>query len=62
MDGAESIMAAAKGGKTAVVIGVQASGGDVNAAVRYAQHAAKCGADGLISLPPVPLQTRAPKR
>src|SRR5271163_1782768 len=28
MDGAESIMAAAKGGKTAVVIGVQALGGD----------------------------------
>jgi 2-keto-3-deoxy-L-arabinonate dehydratase len=52
MDGAESIMAAAKGGNTAVVIGVQALGGDVNAAVRYAQHAAKCGADGLISLPP----------
>ncbi len=52
MDGAESIMAAAKGGNTAVVIGVQASGGDTNAAVRYAQHAAKCGADGLISLPP----------
>ena len=23
-----------------------------NAAVRYAKHAAKCGADGLISLPP----------
>ena len=52
MDGTESIMAAAKGGKTAVVIGVQALGGDINAAVRYAQHAAKCGADGLISLPP----------
>jgi 4-hydroxy-tetrahydrodipicolinate synthase len=52
MDGAESIMAAAKGGNAAVIIGVQATGGDVNAAVRYAQHAAKCGADGLISLPP----------
>src|ERR1700722_12428602 len=52
MDGTESIMAAAKGDKAAVVIGVQTSGGDVNAAVRYAKHAAKCGADGLISLPP----------
>ncbi len=52
IDGAESIMAAAKGGNAAVIIGVQATGGDVNAAVRYAQHAAKCGADGLISLPP----------
>ena len=52
IDGAESIMAAAKGGNAAAIIGVQATGGDANAAVRYAQHAAKCGADGLISLPP----------
>ena len=62
MDGAESIMAAAKGGKTAVVIGVQASGGDINTAVRYAQHAAKCGADGLISLPPGALAERASEK
>jgi 2-keto-3-deoxy-L-arabinonate dehydratase len=52
MDGAESLMATAKGGNAAVVIGVQALGGDINTTVRYAKHAAKCGADGLISLPP----------
>ncbi len=52
MDGAEAILAAAKGGKTAVVIGVQAPGGDINAAVRFAKHAAQHGADGIISLPP----------
>jgi dihydrodipicolinate synthase/N-acetylneuraminate lyase len=52
MEGAETIMAAGKGGKTSLVIGVQALGGDVDAAVRYAKHAAQHGADGLISLPP----------
>jgi 4-hydroxy-tetrahydrodipicolinate synthase len=62
MDGAESITAAAKGGKTAVVIGVQALGGDRNAAIRYAQHAAKCGADGLISLPPGALADKAAEK
>jgi dihydrodipicolinate synthase/N-acetylneuraminate lyase len=59
MDGAESLTAAAKGGKAAVVIGVQAPGGDINAAVRYAKHAAGCGADGLISLPPGALADKA---
>ncbi|HET6219934.1 MAG TPA: dihydrodipicolinate synthase family protein [Acidobacteriaceae bacterium] len=62
MDGTESIMAAAKGGNAAVVIGVQALGGDVNAAVRYAKHAAKCGADGLISLPPGALADKAAEK
>lgn len=52
MEGAETIIAAGKGGKTCILIGVQALGGDVNAAVRYARHAAQHGADGLISLPP----------
>jgi 2-keto-3-deoxy-L-arabinonate dehydratase len=52
MDGAETILAAGKGGKTALIIGVQALGGDVDAAVRYAKHAAQHNADGLISLPP----------
>jgi 1-pyrroline-4-hydroxy-2-carboxylate deaminase len=52
MDGAEAIVAAGKGGKTSLVIGVQALGGDIDAAVRYAKHAAQLGADGLISLPP----------
>src|SRR5579862_9540937 len=44
MDGAEALTSAAKGGKAAVVIGVQAKGGDVNAAISFAKHAAKSGA------------------
>jgi 2-keto-3-deoxy-L-arabinonate dehydratase len=52
LDGAEAMIAAGKGGKTALIIGVQPLDGDVNTAIRYAKHAAKCGADGLVSLPP----------
>jgi dihydrodipicolinate synthase/N-acetylneuraminate lyase len=52
MDGAETILAAGKGGKTALVIGVQTRGGDVNASVEYAKHAARGGADAIVSLPP----------
>ena len=52
LDGAETIMAAGKGGKTSLIIGVQALGGNIDAAVRYAKHAAQHNADGLISLPP----------
>jgi dihydrodipicolinate synthase/N-acetylneuraminate lyase len=62
MDGAEAILAAAKGGKTAVVIGVQALGGDRNATIRYARHAAQHGADGLISLPPGALAGKATEK
>ncbi len=62
IDGAEAILAAAKGGKTAVVIGVQALGGDINATVRYAKHAAQHGADGLISLPPGTLAGKAAEK
>jgi len=50
LDGAEVILAAAKGGKTAIVIGVQSP--DMSAVARYARHAEKLGADALISLPP----------
>ncbi len=50
--GAEAMLAAAKGGKTAVVIGVQTKGNDLPGAIRYAQHAAAHGADAIISLPP----------
>lgn len=50
LDGAEAILAAGKGGKTALVIGVQ--GPDMPAIARYATHAEKLGADGIISLPP----------
>lgn len=50
--GAESMLAAAKGGKTAVVIGVQTQGNDLPGAIAYAKHAAKNGADAICSLPP----------
>ena len=50
LDGTEAILAAGKGGKTALVIGVQAT--DMAAITRYAKQAAKLGADAIISLPP----------
>jgi dihydrodipicolinate synthase/N-acetylneuraminate lyase len=50
--GAEAMIAAGKGGKTAVVIGVQTQGKDLDGAVAYAKHAAKSGADAICSLPP----------
>jgi dihydrodipicolinate synthase/N-acetylneuraminate lyase len=50
LDGAEAMLAAGKGGKTAIVIGVQ--GPDLAAALEYARHAEKNGADGVCSLPP----------
>lgn len=52
MEGAEAILAAGKGGKTALVIGVQTQGNDISAATDYAKHAAKNGADAIVSLPP----------
>ena len=48
--GAESIMAAAKGARCAVVLGVQ--GPDAVAARRYARQAEKLGPDAIIALPP----------
>jgi dihydrodipicolinate synthase/N-acetylneuraminate lyase len=53
LDGAEAIVTAGKGGKTALVIGVQAP--EMAAVRRYAMHAAKLGADAIISLPPAGL-------
>ncbi|HVW22412.1 MAG TPA: dihydrodipicolinate synthase family protein [Opitutaceae bacterium] len=50
MTGAEAILAAGKGGTTALVIGVQ--GKDLAQVGRFAQHAAAHGADAIISLPP----------
>lgn len=50
--GAEAILAAGKGGKTAVAIGVQTVGSDLAASLKYARHAAKNGADAIVSLPP----------
>lgn len=50
--GAEAILASGKGGKTALVIGVQTEGNDLPGAIAYARHAAKNGADAICSLPP----------
>jgi 4-hydroxy-tetrahydrodipicolinate synthase len=52
LGGAEAILAAGKGGRTALVIGVQTQGADLAGAVRFARHAARNGADAIISLPP----------
>ena len=51
MEGAEALGAAAGKLRPALVLGVQAPNAD--AAVRYAVHAKKVGADAIISLPPV---------
>jgi dihydrodipicolinate synthase/N-acetylneuraminate lyase len=50
--GAEAILAAGKGGGTALVIGVQDKAGSIEQAKKYARHAEKNGADAIISLPP----------
>jgi dihydrodipicolinate synthase/N-acetylneuraminate lyase len=52
MDGAEALLAAGKGGQTAIVIGVQDKDGNLDKSTSYAKHAAKNGADAIISLPP----------
>jgi 4-hydroxy-tetrahydrodipicolinate synthase len=48
--GAEAMLAAGKGGTTALVIGVQ--GKNLDEVATYAKHAAAHGADAIISLPP----------
>jgi 2-keto-3-deoxy-L-arabinonate dehydratase len=50
LEGAEAILTAGKGGRTALVIGVQ--GPDMATVERYARQAQKLGADALVSLPP----------
>lgn len=50
MQGAEALVAAAKGGETAVVIGIQSP--DLAAVRRFARHAAKIGADAVICITP----------
>jgi len=50
--GAEAILSAGKGGKTALVIGVQTENNDMPGAIAFAKHAAKNGADAICSLPP----------
>ncbi|HUO94510.1 MAG TPA: dihydrodipicolinate synthase family protein [Rhizomicrobium sp.] len=50
LDGAEAMLSAGQGGKTQLMIGVQSH--DVGTSVRFARHAARHGADAIISLPP----------
>ncbi len=52
MDGVEAILAAGKGGTAALVIGVQDKDNNVDKSIAYARHAARNGADAIISLPP----------
>jgi 4-hydroxy-tetrahydrodipicolinate synthase len=59
MDGAEAILAAGKGGRAALVVGVQDNQGRVDKAVAYAKHAARNGADAIISLPPATADDKA---
>jgi dihydrodipicolinate synthase/N-acetylneuraminate lyase len=50
--GAEAIIAAAKGGSTAIVIGVQSNTADLTETAFYAQQAERLGADAIICIPP----------
>jgi 1-pyrroline-4-hydroxy-2-carboxylate deaminase len=53
LDGAEAMVSAGKGGKTAITIGIQ--GPDMASVLEYARHADKIGADAICSLPPANL-------
>jgi 4-hydroxy-tetrahydrodipicolinate synthase len=50
IEGTEALLTAGKGGRTAIVIGVQSS--DPAAVTRYSKLATRLGADAIISLPP----------
>jgi 4-hydroxy-tetrahydrodipicolinate synthase len=50
MDGTAAMLSAGKGGRTALVIGVQSP--DPEAVTRYARQAEKLDADAIVSLPP----------
>jgi dihydrodipicolinate synthase/N-acetylneuraminate lyase len=52
IQGAEVMVQAARGGTTSVVIGVQSRTGDFAEIERYARHAEKIRADGVICIPP----------
>lgn len=52
LSGAEALLAAARGTRTAVVIGVQDRNNDLEASIRLARHAQAHGAPAIISLPP----------
>jgi 4-hydroxy-tetrahydrodipicolinate synthase len=50
--GAETILAAGRGGASAIAIAVQNTAWDVTTSIRYARHAAAHGADAIVSIPP----------
>jgi dihydrodipicolinate synthase/N-acetylneuraminate lyase len=52
MRGAQVITSAARGGSTAIVIGVQSRTADFKETERYAEQAEKLGADAIICIPP----------
>lgn len=52
MHGAEALLAAARGGPTAVVIGVQSTTADAEETARYARQAERLGADAVICIAP----------
>lgn len=56
MQGAEAMLGAAKGGSTAIVIGVQSKTADFSETERYAKHAEKNGADAVICIAPPGVQ------
>ncbi|MGP8260517.1 MAG: dihydrodipicolinate synthase family protein [Acidobacteriaceae bacterium] len=51
IEGTEAMLAAGKGGKSAIVIEVQNNAWDTATAVRYAKHAAAHGADAIGAIP-----------
>jgi len=52
IEGAEAMLAAGKGGKSAIAIAVQNTAWDIGTSVRYAKHAAAHGADAIVAIPP----------
>jgi dihydrodipicolinate synthase/N-acetylneuraminate lyase len=52
IEGTEAILAANKGGKSAVAIAVQNTAWDIPTSIRYAKHAAAHGADAIAAMPP----------
>jgi dihydrodipicolinate synthase/N-acetylneuraminate lyase len=53
MQGAETILSAARGGTTAIAIGVQSRTADFKETERYAEQAEKLGADAIICIAPL---------
>jgi dihydrodipicolinate synthase/N-acetylneuraminate lyase len=58
LQGAEALLSAAKGGSTAIVIGVQSKTADLAESQRYAKHAERLGADAIICIPPPGINLR----